>query len=254
MILPDWPAPASVVAVSTQRVEAGGRSVGAYRNCNLGLHVGDDPAAVATNRLWLLGQCEGLRDIAWLNQVHGTAVAVVDEGSRLDVPPDADAALSRTPGMGCAVMTADCLPVLFCDRQGRQVAAAHAGWRGLCDGVLAATVAALAGPACEVMAWLGPAISARHFEVGGEVRAAFIDAMPASYRRDVDAAFAPHPRVAGKFYGDLYQLARLQLRHAGVQRIYGGDRCTYAEQADFFSFRRDPITGRQASLIYLKHC
>lgn len=252
MIVPEWPAPKAVVALSTCRVEEGGRSGGVYHNFNLGQHVGDDPAAVDANREHLQGRCEGLRDIAWLNQVHGTLVVPAQDAAQQVPPVAADAAITGSAGVACAVMTADCLPVLLCDRQGCQVAAAHAGWRGLCDGALATTVAAFACPPQELMAWLGPAISQRHFEVGGEVRRVFLDSWPDCDRQDVDKAFCAHPTSPEKYFGDLYQLATIQLRGLGVTAIFGGDRCTFAEPDDFFSFRRDGVTGRQASLIYIR--
>ena len=252
MILPDWPAPASVVALSTCRLEDDGQSKDAYCNFNLGQHVGDDPNAVEANRAQLRQHCKGLRDIAWLNQIHGTAIVPADAAVGQALPVDADAAVSDSSGVACAIMTADCLPVLFCDRQGRQVAAAHAGWRGLCEGILAATVAAFDCPRNDLLAWMGPAISARHFEVGAEVLGAFLARWPARNHPAIQQAFSPHSTRSEKYFGDLYQLARIQLTDLGVGGVFGGERCTFAEPEHFFSFRRDGVTGRQASLIYLR--
>lgn len=242
LLRPDWPAPASVVALATTR--AGGVSAGPYASLNLGDHVGDDPVAVAENRRRLQQCCPGLTAIGWLQQVHGVEVVAAD-GARVAC---ADAQFTDQSGVGCVVMTADCLPVLFCDRRGRRVAAAHAGWRGLCHGVLEATVAMFEHPA-EVMAWLGPAIGPARFEVGPEVRAAFIERAGESVEA-VAACFAPSAR-AGHWLADLYQLARLRLRSVGVTSIYGGGLCTFSDSERFYSYRREPVTGRMASLIYL---
>ncbi len=242
LLIPDWPAPANVVALATTR--AGGVSTGPYASLNLGDHVGDDPVAVAENRRRLQSTCPGLESIGWLQQVHGIDVVAAD-GGRIAC---ADAQFSSEPGVGCVVMTADCLPVLFCDRKGTRVAAAHAGWRGLCHGVLEATVAAFDDPA-EVMAWLGPAIGPARFEVGPEVRAAFVEY--AGEQAEVTAAcFVPGGREH-HWLADLYALARLRLRAAGVVAIHGGGLCTFTDAGRFYSYRREPVTGRMATLIYL---
>ena len=237
-IVPDWPAPARVRALSTTR--AGGVSVAPYDSLNLGIHVGDDPANVAANRAQVRRIVPS--EPAWLNQVHGTAV--VDAASVAGVP-DADASVSRTPGAVCVVMTADCLPVLLCDRAGTVVGAAHAGWRGLHGGVIEATVAAMQVAPADVIAWLGPAIGPTAFEVGDEVRAAFVatDAI-------ADAAFKPAGQP-GKWLADIYLLARQRLAALGVTAVYGGDCCTVSESRRFFSYRRDGVTGRMASLVWL---
>ncbi len=239
MIHPDWPAPASVKALMTPR--AGGVSAAPWNSLNLGDHVGDVPAHVAANREYLRRQLPA--EPGWLRQVH--SARVVD----LDVTPapdcEADASVSRQPGAVCAVLTADCLPVLFCDRAGSVVAAAHAGWRGLADGVLEATVAAMAVPPGEILAWMGAAIGPRKFEVGEDVRDAFI-----TQHAETHAAFAPQA-ARGKWLADIYALARVRLSHAGVQAVYGGSRCTYSEADTFFSYRRDGVTGRMASVIWL---
>lgn len=246
-ILPDWPAPRQVRALSTSRGLAAqvpfGHSAAPYQAFNLGAHVGDAPDVVQANRQ-LLCQISGLtQPPLWLNQVHGVAVADCLQATASLTAPTADAAVCRGVGPACLVMTADCLPVLFCDTAGTQVAAAHAGWRGLCQGVLEATVAHFAEPAA-VLAWLGPAIGPTQFEVGPEVRAAFV-------AHTAQAAVCFVPTGQGKYLADIYQLARQRLRQAGVQAIYGGDYCTVSDARRFFSYRRDGQTGRQASLIWL---
>lgn len=242
-IQPRWPAPANVGALVTTR--SGGVSAAPYDSFNLALHVGDDAAAVATNRRLLVEAAPGLAAIGWLQQVHGTVVVAADAARA----PEADALFTREPGLGCAVLTADCLPVLFCDRAGTQVAAAHAGWRGLCAGVLERTVERFADAAA-LLAWLGPAIGPRHFEVGPEVRERFLDAVPAARHGAVDTCFTPGER-AGHFYADIYRLARERLEALGITAIYGGEFCTFAETDRWYSYRRAPVTGRMASLIYL---
>jgi YfiH family protein len=237
---PHWPAPAHVKAVSTTR--SGGVSQSPYDSLNLADHVGDDRTAVGENRR-RLRQREALpAEPLWLNQVHGNRVVDAASGGQ---QPSADASFSRQPGVVCAVMTADCLPVLFCDRAGSAVAAAHAGWRGLAAGVLEATVDALGVPPGQLLAWLGPAIGPDAFEVGAEVRESFI-----AEQAQAAAAFVARPN--GRWLADLYQLARLRLQAAGVSALYGGGFCTYADRARFYSFRRDRTTGRMASLIWLE--
>jgi len=238
MLLPAWPAPAGVFSLMTTR--EGGVSCPPWDSFNLGDHVGDDAAHVAENRARLRVQLPA--EPAWLKQIHGATV--VDAGSD---ELTADASVTRQAGCVCAVLTADCLPVLFCDRAGRVVAAAHAGWRGLAQGVLEATVAAMQVPRGEVLAWMGAAIGPDAFEVGDDVRQAFIQQHP-----EAAAAFVPHPSgVPGKWLADMYQLARNRLNRVGVQAIYGGGRCTFNEAGHFYSYRRDGVTGRMASLIWL---
>jgi hypothetical protein len=245
-LLPDWPAPARVRALSTSRGLAQqpffGGSAGVFAGLNLGSHVGDKPDVVAANRLLLRQLCGLKQDPAWLNQVHGTKVLDLD--SWQGGLTDADASVTSTEGLAAVVMTADCLPVLFCDKAGDRVAAAHAGWRGLCDGVLEATLRHFPDPSA-VLAWLGPAIGPLNFEVGSEVRAAFI-----AHSAQAAEAFTPSSN-AGKYLADIYLLARQRLQAAGVTAIYGGDYCTVASPQRFFSYRRDGQTGRQASLIWL---
>lgn len=236
-IVPDWPAPLSVRAWVTTR--AGGVSAGPWRGMNLGDHVGDDPAAVARNREIL--RRESGAEPLWLKQVHSTVIVNAELAAQ---GVEADGAVSRKPGAACVVMTADCLPVLLCDRAGSVVAAAHAGWRGLCDGILEATVAAMAVPAGEILAWLGPAIGPDAFEVGEEVRAAFL-------LRDEGADAAFRPGRPGKWLCDLYALARRRLALQGVGAVWGGGLCTVSDPDRFYSYRRDGVTGRMAALVYL---
>lgn len=235
----DWPAPARVRAGTSLR--SGGVSQGPWLSLNLGGHTNDDPAAVAENRTRLRGYLELPAEPAWLQQVHGIDVADAASGPG----QTADAAVARSTGAVCVVLTADCLPVLFCDRDGERVAAAHAGWRGLADGVLAATVAALDVDPASLMAWLGPAIGPGAFEVGPEVRDAFLQREPSH-----ELAFRPGA-TAGKYLGDLYALARGALAAAGVTAVFGGGLCTVSDPARFYSYRRDGVTGRMASLIWL---
>ena len=240
----DWPVPATVRSRVTTR--QGGVSGGAYASLNLGDHVGDDPAAVAENRRRVAADLPA--SPFWLSQVHGTTVLDLDRLVQTRQAPEADAAYSRKPGVVCAVMTADCLPVLFCNQTGTVVAAAHAGWRGLHAGVLEQTVGAMACPGEQVLAWLGPAIGPDAFEVGDEVREAFVRANNAA-----EAAFRALPSGShpGKWLADLYLLARLALARAGVTAVYGGSNCTVQDATRFYSYRRDGVTGRMASLIWL---
>jgi YfiH family protein len=247
-IVPDWTdVPANVVALSTLR--RGGVSTAPYDDgaggggLNLGVHVGDQPEDVRRNR-------ELLRDVApaepaWLSQVHGARV--VDAASATGVP-EADASIATRPGVVCVIQTADCLPVLFCDLGGRIVGAAHAGWRGLAGGVLENTVAGMrAAGAGEIAAWLGPAIGPERFEVGQDV----VDAFTARDEAMRDA-FDPVPALPGKYLADIYSLARMVLARVGVERTYGGGLCTVNQHDRFYSYRRDRVTGRMASLIWLK--
>ena len=239
---PDWPAPQGVRALSSLRGEpaTGGASQGPYAWLNLGAHVGDDPAAVAENRRLLRSRAELPAEPSWLVQVHGVTVADLD-GVGSQGP--ADAAITRRPGKVCAILTADCLPIVFTTDTGDRVAAAHAGWRGLAAGVIGATVRAMGVPPERLIAWLGPAIGPAHFEVGAEVREAFL-------RTDSGAGDAFKATLTGKFMADLTMLARRQLKNLGVSRIHGGGDCTYAHTDRYFSHRRDGVTGRQATLIW----
>lgn len=217
---------------------AGGVSVGPFASLNLATHVQDDPIAITENRRRLRATLPA--EPIWLNQVHGTQIIQADSASGV---PDADASFTRSRHTVCAVMTADCLPVLFCARDGGVVAAAHAGWRGLAGGVLEATVAAMQVPPDEVIAWLGAAIGPDAFEVGPEVRDAFLASHPQS-----STAFKPQQQ---KWLADIYTLARIRLNACGVSAIHGGGLCTYTDAARFYSYRRDGTTGRMATLIWL---
>jgi hypothetical protein len=236
LLRPDWPVPGRVHAWITTR--RGGVSAGRYASLNLGDHVGDDPAAVARNRTLLAAELGLPAAPLWLRQVHGCGVALAEDGAR---GCEADATVARGPGRVCAVLTADCLPLLLCDRRGHRVAAVHAGWRGLCDGVIEAALDALGVPGPELLCWLGPAIGPGAFEVGDEVRAAFL-------ARDsgANAAFRPSPQ--GRWLADLYTLARRRLAARGVGYVGGGCYCTFSDA----SYRRDADTGRMASLIWLE--
>jgi hypothetical protein len=234
-ITPDWPAPQKVRALITTR--SGGVSQGPYASMNPADHVGDDPLAVAQNRALLRAHLPS--EPFWLKQVHGDIVAEAGSG-----PVEADACIAREAGQVCVVLTADCLPVLFATSDGSVVGAAHAGWRGLCAGVLERTVAAMGAPGNQVLAWLGPAIGPSAFEVGPEVREAFM-------AQDAAAAAAFAPQANGKYLADLYLLARQRLAKAGVTQVYGGGDCTYSDAARFFSYRRDGATGRMAALVWI---
>jgi len=239
-IEPDWPAASRVRALSTTR--RGGFSTGAFAGMNLADHVGDDPSCVARNRALLRERLGLPTEPRWLKQIHGCAVA--DAGVAAQTW-EADAAVASRPGEICAVMTADCLPLLLCDRAGTRAAAVHAGWRGLVDGVVEAAVERIAVPPSDLLGWLGPAIGPDFFEVGAEVRARFLELGG----EDTQAAFRPSP--GGKWLADLYALATERLNELGVDRVWGGGLCTYADPTRFFSYRRDGMTGRMASLIWI---
>ena len=240
IIAADWPVPQGIVAGTTTRV--GGVSTGAYASLNLGAHVGDLPERVAENRRRFMAHCRLPAEPSWLTQVHGTEVVVnPDSGSR----PCADAILTTAADTVCVVMTADCLPVLLVSTDGAELAAAHAGWRGLCDGVLECTVGSFSHFPGDILAWLGPAISQKNFEVGDEVRQAFL-----KHDEVADACFVQNKR--GRWQADLYGLARQRLAAAGVHRIYGGQACTYDDAERFFSYRRDGECGRMASFVFRK--
>ena len=241
IISPDWPASDRVRAVSTTRL--GGVSKGVFESLNLGDHVGDDPVRVATNRQRLQDQLALPSEPIWLKQIHGNAVV---DAARTAHGVEADAAYTQQANIVCVIMTADCLPILLCDRAGTCVAAIHGGWRGLVNGVIANTVNTLDRfcDSANLMAWLGPAIGPEAFEVGDEVRAAFI-----ALDSDSDAYFRPSPQ--GRWLADIYALASLQLQCFGIGQIYGGDYCTVSDEAHFFSYRRGGGCGRMASLIWL---
>lgn len=239
VLLPDWPAPNAVKALVTTRT--GGFSAGIFASLNLGDHVGDDPDTVARNRQHLRRTLALPSEPRWLKQVHG--VQVVDAANTIPGTV-ADGAWTDQPGVVCAVLTADCLPVFLCNRRGTKVALVHAGWRGLAGGVIEAGLRALGEPGAELLVWLGPAIGPDAYEVGDDVRHAFLvqDAR-------ADAAFKPV--AGGRWFADLYALARRRLLAQGVNAVYGGDHCTLRESERFFSFRRGGVTGRMASLIWI---
>lgn len=241
-----WPAPPNVKACYTLRI--GGMSQPPYKSFNLGDHVGDSPPDVMSNRRQLIKNLQ-LSEITWLTQVHGTDLVDLDELAQDQIGSsgliEADACTSTVSGRSCCVMTADCLPVFFCDQQGKRVAIAHAGWRGLLGGVLQKTLSVFEEPS-SVMVYLGPAISARGFEVGDDVRMAFL-CHTAAFNEYFE--LSPHSQ---RWMGDLYAIARHILNASGVTMIHGGDRCTYKEKNDFFSYRRDGATGRMANLIWLE--
>ena len=238
-IFPDWPAPANIRAVSTTR--NGGVSAAPWNSMNPASHTEDDVAHVMQNRR-ILHQRAGLpAEPLWLNQVHGNNVV---DAARVEQNARADGSFAYRAGVVCAVMTADCLPVLLCDRSGRQVAALHAGWRGLAGGILEAGVASFQAEAGDILAWLGPCIGPKAFEVGEEVRQAFVQksaAMGEAFRASENS---------GRWLADLHCLARLTLEQAGVGSVYGRNDCTFSDPERFFSYRRDGVCGRMVSLIW----
>jgi YfiH family protein len=242
-IVPDWPAPARVGALVTTR--RGGVSAGPLATMNLGRKGHDVAPALAENRRRLEQFLPS--PPMWLNQVHGTAVASLTRETAILPAPVADAAVTGERDVVCAILTADCLPVLFAERNGAAVGIAHAGWRGLAAGVLEATVAALSelgAPREDIIAWLGPAIGPARFEVGADVRDAFC-------ADDDGAAACFTPNGQAKWHADLYGLARRRLARSGVTKVSGGGCCTFTDEARFFSHRRDPGTGRMAATVWL---
>lgn len=237
-LIPDWPVPGHVKALITTR--RGGVSQPPYASLNLAQHVGDAADAVAQNRARLREFCALPQEPFWLQQVHGCRVA---DGARDRPGCEADAVYSRQPGRVCAVLTADCLPLLMSDRAGRVVCAVHAGWRGLANGVVESAVSRLRVTPEELLVWLGPAIGPDAFEVGHEVRAAFVE-------RHAEDAQAFHANAQGRWQADIYQLARLRLQRLGVGYVGGGGYCTASQKSLFYSYRRDGVTGRMASLIW----
>lgn len=233
----DWPVAAGIIAGTTTR--RGGVSDGAYRSMNLGAHVGDEPERVAENRRRFVADCGLAREPDWLTQVHGTAVRVAGGAG----PDEADAAIAHGPGAIVAVLTADCLPILLCADSGDEFAAIHAGWRGLAAGIVATTVLSMKTSPERLLAWFGPAISQPAFEVGDEVRAAFV-----AGDAGAKACFLPNER--GRWQADLYALARRKLGAAGVGAIFGGGLCTFGDEERFFSYRRDGQCGRMATFIH----
>jgi len=235
-IYPDWPAPLQIRALQTTR--HGGVSLAPYNSLNIGTHVNDHAPHVAHNRQLLAPFMPA--EPVWMNQVHGVRVLNAATSSCFE---SADAAYTTRKNVVCVTMTADCLPILLCNHKGTIVAAIHAGWRSLCDGVIEATVKAMAVEGQQLMAWLGPAISQSAFEVGEEVRTQFIEK-----DQGAASAFKPH---GNRFLADLYKLAKQRLNHVDVTHIYGGGLCTYSDKTRFFSYRRDGDTGRMATFIWI---
>jgi hypothetical protein len=240
-IQPQWPAPDNVKALQSTRM--GGVSIAHFASLNFGAHVGDDPIAVAENRQLLSAYLP--TEPVWVNQVHGVDVIDAAVSSCLQ---NADASFTTKPNVVCVTMTADCLPLLLCDKKGSVVAAVHAGWRGLCDGVIEAAIAKMQVSPSEILVWLGPAIGPNAFEVGDDVREQFLV-------KDSQAELA-FKRNGDKWMCNLYLIARQRLNNLGVMQVYGAsvneDFCTYTDKARFFSFRRDNVTGRMASMIWLE--
>ena len=248
VITPQWPAPANVGSAITLRT--GGCSTAPFDQSNLALHVQDNPQDVIANRQSLVQSLELPAQPLWLDQVHSTDLVYVPEA--IDTPR-ADGSYSDQSGTVCAVLTADCLPVLLCDSAGTQVAAAHAGWRGLCGGILRKTVATFKQSPDQLLAYLGPAIGPQVFEVGGEVLQAFLDqAQNPQHQRAIVAAFTSRESAGDKYLANLCALARAELQASGVTQIYGGDYCSYSDSGRFYSYRREPKTGRNGSLIWLR--
>ena len=253
---PDWPAPARIAACVTSR--RGGVSLAPYDGLNLGNHVGDLSDAVRHNRRLLKQLLPAGCRLQWLNQVHGTRVAELTPQVSVPGRKSADAACVRHAGDAAVVMTADCLPVFFADRAGSAAAVAHAGWRGLLSGVLENTVSQLGVAPGQLLAWLGPAIGPCHFEVGSEVRDAFLKRQPEQHGAGAAAttllkeAFIPGRQSPGKWMMDIYQVARIRLASAGVAEVSGGGLCTVCDRSHLYSYRRDGVTGRLASMIWIK--
>ncbi len=246
LIKPDWPAPPSIVAFTTTR--SGGISEGPYASFNLGHHVGDNPSHVNQNRQMLINSIKLPHEPIWLNQTHSKIIINLDDlnnQSSETTLPNADGSYTTRPQQICAVLTADCLPVLLCNRTGTEIAAAHVGWRGCLAGILSEAVKQFRSQPSELMAWLGPAIGPEAFEVGPEVFEAFTDRHPKN-----KSAFIP--QTNGKYLANLYLLATLELNREGVTAVYGGDYCTYTDEGMFFSYRKSGgNTGRMASIIVI---
>ena len=241
-IYPNWQAPKNIKALTT--VRSGGVSLPPFDSFNLGDHVCDDPKAVQQNRSLLVDKFDLPHPPLFLTQTHSTKVIELPfTGSNVE----ADAVYTQQANQVCLVMTADCLPVLFFNKEGTEVAAAHAGWRGLCDGILEETVAKFKCPTSDIIAWLGPAIGPTAFQVGEEIIEQFC-----AFDSNAKLAFTPDLTTSGKFLGTLYQLATQRLNKLGITEISGGGHCTYTEQDKFFSYRRDKKTGRMASLIWIE--
>ena len=246
-LVPDWPAPERVSAVVTTR--GGGHSSGSYDSNNLALHVGDKVNSVNSNRDQLALAMKWSGPAQWLEQVHGTKVVESQADQRVRT---ADACWTQQSGLPCVVMTADCLPILLCNKQGTQVAAVHAGWRSLARGIVRDTVATFDSSGGEPLAYLGPAIGPDHFEVGIDVLESFFDgAQSPDHISAISECFVPSPSSPLKYLANLYDLARAELQQQGIDNIYGGEFCTYRQADLFYSYRRDGVTGRMATAIWL---
>lgn len=245
ILTPSWPAPSNIRAAISCR--DGGVSQGVYTSWNMGTHVSDDPAVVESNRKKLIEQLALQKSPQWLEQVHGNKIVESQADGRVRT---ADACFTQEKGLACVVMTADCLPVLICDKQGTQVAAVHCGWRSLAQSILEKTLNNFTQPS-DLLVYLGPAISKQHFEVGVDVLEAFFQSSKSALHTDhIADAFTPGKRPL-HFYADIYALARAELQALGVTQIFGGDYCTFEQRDKFYSYRRDGVTGRMASLIWL---
>ncbi|HHF3106857.1 peptidoglycan editing factor PgeF [Vibrio diabolicus] len=238
-IIPNWRAPKNVKAFASTRI--GGFSTGPYQGLNLGTHVGDDLSLVEKNRAWLAQQANMPNAPIWLNQTHSTVVAQANEPTTQVL--DADGVFTSSSHVVCSAMIADCLPVLLTNTQGTQVAAVHAGWRGLANGIVENALALFSG---EVIAWLGPAIGPQAFEVGEDVLQAFVD-----FDSQAHQAFIPRD-IDGKWFADMSVLATQRLNRAGVTQVFDSGLCTYQDKASFYSYRRDGKTGRQATFIWIE--
>ncbi|CAE6886399.1 Polyphenol oxidase [Vibrio sp. B1FIG11] len=238
-ILSNWPAPKNVKAFASTRV--GGFSTAPYQGLNLGAHVGDDLSIVEKNRDWLAQQAKMPSAPIWLNQTHSTVVAQVSDPTTQLL--DADGVFTSSSQVVCSAMTADCLPVLLTNTQGTQVAAVHAGWRGLANGIVENALELFSG---EVMAWLGPAIGPQAFEVGEDVLQAFVD-----FDSQAHQAFIPRD-VEGKWLADMSKLATQRLNKFGITQVFDSGLCTFQDKEDFYSYRRDGVTGRQATFIWIE--
>ena len=247
MLIPDWNVSSNVVAAQTTR--RGGVSGAAYSELNMAEHVGDSKAAVRQNRQAIAEQTGADIQWQWLQQVHGNEVVVIESKRK---PLIADALVTRTTGVACCVLTADCLPVFIAAKNGSEVAIVHAGWRGMASGIIENTIRTLVTPAADVAVWLGPAIGPCHFEVGEEVKQLFSSAAGASQSDSEIAGCFQASEHSGKYMADLFQLARIKLHRLGINHISGGGLCTYCQPELFYSYRRENPTGRMLSMIYLK--
>lgn len=246
LIRPSWQNPEGIGAISTTRL--GGQSPAPWDSLNLGVNTGDSPENIESNRA-LLAQQMPEAQVQWLRQVHGSSGVVLQKGVLKDLP-EADFSYTNERGIACAVLTADCLPILICDVAGTEIAAVHAGWRGLSSGVIANAVSQFKAPGTELTAWIGPSIGQNAFEVGADVVQAMSNA-ELLVSSDLDGLVVAHEQVSEKFFLDLAGIARINLSSLGVDKVYGGDLCSYSDSERFFSYRRDGETGRMASLIWI---